>query len=162
MARRSSIWLRRFENCRSTPAGTPSISAMPLRTGRQATPSRSVSCVAQLGLEQEPGRPQRRVHPGAVERAPPPVRPAGRVGDEHVPVELRVAGPARAMPERRRDEPVSRPRARHRCGRVGSRRRCPPTRRARGRPRSRRRRRSAPTGPGGARRAPTPTSGPRT
>src|SRR4051812_1587207 len=46
--------------------------------------------VAHLGLEQEAGSAQRGVDASAVERAPPTVGTAGGVGDEDVPVELRV------------------------------------------------------------------------
>jgi hypothetical protein len=49
-----------------------------------------------------------RVEPPAVERGPSPVGPAPEIGDQHVCVQLRIAGARRAMPERRRDQPVRR------------------------------------------------------
>ena len=49
-----------------------------------------------------------RVDPATVERRPAPVGAEHDVGDEHVRVELRIAGPRRPMPERRRDQPAAR------------------------------------------------------
>ena len=46
-----------------------------------------------------------RVQPAAVERRPAPIRAEREVGDEHVGVQLRVAGARGAMHERRGDQP---------------------------------------------------------
>jgi hypothetical protein len=55
--------------------------------------------VAQVGLEQEPRGAQRRVQASAVQGAPLTVGRLRGVGDEHVPVELRIPSPAGAMAE---------------------------------------------------------------
>ena len=100
----SSISIRRRLNSRST-----SLESRPSRPGRSSgLPSnaeRLAERVAELGLVQEPGRAGLRVQVPAVERPPHAVFAAGRVRDHHVGVQLRVAGPARAMPERRADQP---------------------------------------------------------
>ena len=54
------------------------------------------------------GRLRVRVDPATVERRPAPVGAEHDVGDEHVRVELRIAGARRPMPERRGDQPAPR------------------------------------------------------
>ena len=106
IASRSSIWLRRLAGAAEAVRRTPSLLTAEVRH-LDAIAERVRLLVAHLGLEQEAGGAQRRVDTSAVERAPPAVGPAGGVGDEHVPVELRVAGPAGAVPERGSDEAVT-------------------------------------------------------
>ena len=112
---------RRRLNARSTGGGTPAISAMPLRTGVHSTPSSRVSDAAQPRLVEVAGGLGVRVDAPGVERRPPAVGAEREVGDEHVGVQLRVAGARGPMPERGGDEPVAgdrvhagRPAARHR------------------------------------------------
>ena len=104
----ASISARRRLNARSTARGTPSISAMPLRTGVHSTPSVARQLAAQHRLVDELAAPRVRVEPPAVERRPAPVGAAPEVRDDDVRVQLRIAGARRAVAERRGDEPVGR------------------------------------------------------
>ncbi len=68
-------------------------------------PERPRQLGAQHGLVDEARRPRVRVQPPAVERRPAPVHSAAEVRDQDVRVQLRIAGPRRPMPERRRHQP---------------------------------------------------------
>ena len=103
----ASISLRRFENRRNTAAGMPAISAESLRTGRHATPSRRGELVAQRRLNTAPAVRLAPVQGLSVERRPASVGTPGEVGDQHMGVQLRVTGPAGAMPEPGGDEPAA-------------------------------------------------------
>ncbi len=70
-------------------------------------PQRPGELVAECGLVQEPGRPCVAVQEPAIQRPPHVVLTQRGVRDQDVGVELRVTGPARAMPKRRPDHPAT-------------------------------------------------------
>ena len=104
----ASISTRRFENQRHTRRGTPATSATSFVTGVHSKPRRRVSSSAQHRLEHSAGDALRSVQGVAVQRRPAPVRSPCRVGHQQMPVQLRITGPARAMPELGRHEPQPR------------------------------------------------------
>ena len=63
--------------------------------------------MAELGLVEVAGGLRQREEVAGVECAPAALGAAGQVRDQHVGVEMGVAGAAGAMPEPRRDEPVA-------------------------------------------------------
>ena len=63
--------------------------------------------VAELGLVEVAGGLRQRVEVSGVERAPMAFGAAGQVRDQHMGMEMGVAGAAGPMPEPRRDEPVT-------------------------------------------------------
>ncbi len=171
----ASISERRFEKVDRTSAGTPAISIRPLPAGRQATPSCSVSSWAQGGAEHGAGGVLGPIQALGVECRPASVGAAGDVRDEDMGVQMGVAGAARAVSEPGRDEPGARQTSGAEVSRraAGARPGCS-TRDARNRPhapatptpcrrhgRGRQRRLTRPADHPG-RRAPTPTSVPRT
>src|SRR3954470_13504314 len=66
--------------------------------GERAPECRLVNVPGGLGLVED--RP-------AVERCPQPILTLGQIGDEHMGVDLRVAGPAGAVLEGRADQPAA-------------------------------------------------------
>ena len=82
--------------------------AHPFHRLRPLEPEPPGKLVPQLRLVQVAGRePVGAQDRLTVERAPPAISGAGHVRDDHVRVEMRILRPARAVPERRRHEPLT-------------------------------------------------------
>ena len=88
--RQASICWRRRENSMIWSRVNPSMSAMPLRTGCQRTPSRSVSSAAEFGFVEVAGGLLVPVQEPAVQGPPHAVDAFDPVGDDDVGVELGV------------------------------------------------------------------------
>ena len=80
--------------------------AQPVLPQREPQTQRA-QLVPQRGLVQRAGRLGLPVQLPPVQRGPAAVLPAGHVRDQHMRVQLRVARPGGAMPERGRDEPAA-------------------------------------------------------
>ena len=104
----ASISTRRVENARNTAIGNAFEigDAVHDRTPPHTEPMGQLE--PQVRLIQIAGGLGMQVEVTAVERRPPAIRPPRHVRDQHVRVEMWVAGPARPVPERRPDEPVTR------------------------------------------------------
>ena len=117
----ATISARRCEKCSISSRGTPTTSAEPFATVVHSQPEP----LAELVRAAPPGRGSRRSWRGGTDgRASSAVqRPSGAaraVGDDDVGVQLRIAGPRGAVPERRRDEPRPGDRDPRRRGRAAS------------------------------------------